>query len=328
LVRNLFVTIAIGFCFATPAAAQQSRKPPENQPPHSAQPAPNDKRGTDENPITVKIIPSPKTESEAAQEKSDREEKNSADQWMVKLTGGLVAVGLAQLAVFVLQLVVFGLQAKRLRETVEKMDEVADGQTRDMQSSIAQATRSAEAMERVAESLAANAESVKISVQTTKDIADRQKLIGELQSRAYLSVVFGEMITQQPPLRFEPKLLIINNGLTPASKVSFRIAADVMPFPLADDFGFPLPGVHPQASIGIIGPRLNKIISAVVPKLYPDIEAHQIMTGVGQRIYVWGEVTYEDAFGIPRWVKFSQSFFWLNAERVMSIDTRRHNDAN
>jgi hypothetical protein len=79
----------------------------------------------------------------------------------------------------------------------------------------------------------------------------------------------------------------------------------------------------------MIGPRQDKIISAIVPKFYPEVEVRQLMGGGGQRIYIWGLVKYDDAFGITRTVRFGQSFFWLaDAQTVMSTDTTKHNDAD
>jgi hypothetical protein len=66
----------------------------------------------------------------------------------------------------------------------------------------------------------------------------------------------------------------------------------------------------------------------VVPRLYDPFEVQQIMAGITRRIYVWGEVVYEDAFRIKRYVKFSQSLFWLANGSVMTEDTDRHNDAD
>lgn len=183
-------------------------------------------------------------------------------------------------------------------------------------------------MEGVATSMSTNAESVKTSVAISREIADRQKLVTELTSRAYLSVLFSAMVPQnlQTRVRYEPRMTILNNGQTPAYNVNFRIAADVMPFPLRPGFEFPLPPA--TNNINSLGPHLTKIISAVVPRLYAPLEVQQITDGVNQRIYVWGIVTYIDAFKIERSVEFCQSFAWLADGNVMSFDTTEHNRAD
>ena len=81
----------------------------------------------------------------------------SPDWWMVFLTAAIVFVGL-------IQTFVFGLQAIRLKQTIDTMKTISDQQTQDVQASIGEATRAAQAMERISESLAVNAESVQVSV--------------------------------------------------------------------------------------------------------------------------------------------------------------------
>jgi hypothetical protein len=70
-------------------------------------------------------------------------------------------------------------------------------------------------------------------------------------------------------------------------------------------------------------------MSAPLPRTYSDEEERSIKDGITQRFYVWGIVTFTDAFQIERYVKFSQSLVWL-ADRTtaMVFDTARHNAAN
>jgi hypothetical protein len=98
----------------------------------------NDLRGTDSSPVAVKVLPTPKTKEETAQEQQTRQDQSDANWWMVKLTGVIGMIGL-------LQLWVFGRQARRLKETILKMEEIAKGQTDDMRASIGEATRAATA---------------------------------------------------------------------------------------------------------------------------------------------------------------------------------------
>lgn len=241
---------------------------------------------------------------------------------MVRLTGAIVFIG-------VIQTIVFGLQAYRLKQTIEKMDEIAGRQTRDVQASVAEATRAASAMEGVSISMATNVESVRESVGINREIADRQKLITELQSRAYLTMLFEGMVPQNPSIgiRFEPRIRIENRGNTPARDIRFSVVADVLPFPLRDDFTFPLP-TNLAGHSSVIGPGLHKIISAVVPKLYTETEASQISIGVGQRIATWGIVRYRDAFNIERSVRFGFTHYVLGQNQWMSMDTTRHNESD
>ena len=72
---------------------------------------------------------------------------------------------------------------------------------------------------------------------------------------------------------------------------------------------------------------MNKILSAIVPTIYPEVETHEIMGGATKRIHMWGLITYYDAFDIRRFVKFSVSFFYLaDGVSSMSMDTTHHDD--
>ena len=257
-------------------------------------------------------------------DRSERSQEIEADWWMVRLTGVIGAIGF-------LQLWVFGLQAHRLRQTIEKMDEVAAGQTKDMRDSIAEAAKAAAAMNKVAGSLKINADKIIESVELNKEIAERQKLVGELQTRAYVAVNYIGIVPQniETGYRFEPRLQIISSGITPAYKLSHRTAADILDFPLPADFVFPLDSGDENPSIGMLGPRNSFIISAAAPRLYSLDEIQEFQAGVKKRIFVWGRLTYEDAFQIPRYLNFCQSIVWMaDRENTLAFNDPRHNDAN
>jgi hypothetical protein len=283
-----------------------------------------DQRGTENEPVIVKVLPTLKTKQEADQEQTDRQDVSSSNWWMVRLTGVLAFLALVQA-------IVFGLQARRLRQTIVKMDEIATGQTADMRDSIAEWQRVAAAMEGVSTAMANNVTALDESVATSKRIADYEEIIGKLQTRAYLAVEYIGIVSQNntTKYRFEPRLKLSGSGLTPAYKVSYRAAADIQPFPLPEDFTFPLPEALPTASVGMLGPRNSFTLSAVAPRLYSDLEISEIKAGVRQRLYIWGIVTYEDAFKIPRTLKFGQSIMWFeDGVSSTSFNTRRHNDAD
>ena len=73
----------------------------------------NDLRGTEDAPLTIKVLPPIKTPDEAAQEKREKQDQSDADWSLVKLTGILALIG-------IVQTIVFGLQARRLKHTIEK----------------------------------------------------------------------------------------------------------------------------------------------------------------------------------------------------------------
>jgi hypothetical protein len=279
----------------------------------------SDQRGTEQSPVIVKVLPSTKTKEEADTEKAKDLDQSSANWWMVRLTAAIVFVG-------AIQTVVFGLQARRLKQTIDTMEEISSKQTADIQASLTQTTNAASSMQNIAISMATSVQSVKESVAINREIADRQKLITELQSRAYLTMVFDGVVPQGPSAIFESVIRILNQGNTPAYNIEFAMVADVLPFPLNDDFAFPLP---PQRRFSSpIGPAQHKIISAMVAKRYSELEVEQIVKGIDQRLVAWGIVSYEDAFKIKRFVKFGYAYHRTGENQWLSTDTIRHNESD
>jgi hypothetical protein len=195
---------------------------------------------------------------------------------------------------------------------------------RHLEESIAEAGRSATAMEHVSVTLADTAASAAENTRLVREMSERQARVSALQLRAYFSIQFGTVVPQdnETGYRFEPRMLIINTGHTPGYQVRHRINANVLPFPLPADFEFPLPDFHPEAGIGTLGPQQRFIIGTPVPHLYSDAEILQIRNGVDRRIYIWGAVVYRDAFEVEQFTNFCQSIIWLSDGSQMSFTTR------
>jgi hypothetical protein len=247
---------------------------------------------------------------------------------MVRLSGLIFIIG-------ALQTLVFWIQATRLKKTIEKMDEIATGQTRDMRDSINEATRAANAMEGVAKSLAQNVLDVQKSVEISREIADRQRLVTELSGRAYLSVSFQDAAYQDPTHIFEAAAMIVNRGNTPAYEVTFQAAADIVPFPIPEEFDFPLTAANVGSSVSIIEPQGVKTMRRTVSSgRIPDEQVELIKRGGPPRcLAMWGVVNYKDAFHEPRYVKFAFTVYWAGTRKdgspiIMSADTAHHNDSN
>src|ERR1700738_4326627 len=136
----------------------------------------------------------------------------ASDAETIKLDHWLIFIGVVQAIIFALQLVVFGYQARKLHQTVKAAAE----QSGDMKESIKQATRAATAME-ISATAASGA---------SRAVAQSVAYVGH-QVRAYLSVRINGGIYQDRSknLRFEPKPLLINTGLTPAYKVRYAAKA-------------------------------------------------------------------------------------------------------
>ena len=177
----------------------------------------------------------------------------------------------------------------------------AEQQGRDMSNSIAEAARSAGAMETVAGHLQTNAEKIVESVEISKGISEKQKLYSEMQMRAYVSVDIGSASPQNTAtgFRFEARPMLINNGMTPARNFCYIVKAGIFPVPLRDDFVTTLE-IPPDTAKGLIPPRGTRFMYAVVDYLVPESEVQGIMDGIGQAFYVWGTFSYYDVFGVHR----------------------------
>jgi Tfp pilus assembly protein PilE len=297
---RLFFVVLILFLGSFPSSSQQAQN--KTKQPQQATPA--DKRGTQESPAVVKLIPPDKTPEEAARDKKDREEKTVHDRDLVDLTCALALIA-------ALQLIVYSYQAYKLRQTVKAAGEQSEAMDRH----IVQATRSADAMERVA---------------TT--IKDGNKAV----TRAYLTVTVGGKSAYQQrrlpeeggDIRFEASVNLVNTGMTPARKVRIRKVADILPSPLPSDFSFPLPEDKPADADGTVGAHLTYIISVVVDDLIPEDQVQTVKEAVDRALYVWGVVTYEDMFGDTHITKFGQRLMWLRNDMVYAIYIPGQNDSD
>jgi hypothetical protein len=273
-------------------------------------------QGTEASPFFIKLIPTPKTLAEAAQDAKDREEKTANDRKLVEFTRKLVIATGILAAIGFLQLAVFGYQAYQLRETVQ----AATDQSKAMERSIAEANRLASAMENAAKDIAVSARAATDSVAAVKERTAQQM-------RAYLSVIVGSGVYQEREknFKFQGKPLLVNTGNTPAHKVTFRASAAILPVPLPDDFAFPLPA----AGIGgpVIGPHQNYTITPVVQDFCDDADVESIKRGDGKALCAWGIVTYTDVFEQPQETQFCQIITWLPDGKVWVYYPPRHNDA-
>ena len=106
--------------------------------------------------------------------------------------------------------------------------------------SVAEANRSASAMESIAKEISVSSKAALASVTAINQ-----------QMRAYLCVIIGAALYQEraKSLKFQAVPSIVNAGLTPAHKVSFRASAAILPIPLPEDFGFPLPPATSGTSV-------------------------------------------------------------------------------
>ena len=194
-------------------------------------------------------------------------------------------------------------------------------------------------MEDVAKSLAEN-------TAATKEIIERQKIYAAMQLRAYLTVVGTDATFQERDrnIAFEARASLINNGNTPAHKVSYWARSDVLPNPLPAEFTFPPPSSHHDGHDAVLGAHNNFIINGIMTveegnpgdtafekKFVDDADVADIKAGNKRSFYTWGAVTYQDEFGTFHATKFCLQYIWVataQGEVVRSYYNQRHNEAD
>lgn len=124
--RCLVIALALLVAFASDSWGQSQKSFPNKQ---ATQPPATDQRGTDQVPLTVKILPAPDSEKKAQKEETDGREKIETDRklaseterianytkWLALFTGFLFAIAVLQAGFFLWQLRLMGEEAKRAR---------------------------------------------------------------------------------------------------------------------------------------------------------------------------------------------------------------------
>jgi hypothetical protein len=94
------------------------------------QPSSADQHGTENSPVFVKVVPTPKTQQETANDAQENKNKSANEAELVKFTGHLFWATVALALIGIFQLIAFGLQARRLRQTVEAAKESSEAYVR------------------------------------------------------------------------------------------------------------------------------------------------------------------------------------------------------
>jgi hypothetical protein len=342
----LALAIVVSVALQTPSPRRgETRQQRQEQSPRIQQPTSANQRGTEDAPLIVKEIPIAKTQEESAQEAKDRQKKASNDRNLVIAT--YILAGIAAL-----QLFVFGYQAIQLKRTVKAAGE----QVKDMKRAIAEASRSAAAMEEVSkhieislETAAQQSESMKESVKEAARLASAMEMVSKemslsskaamesvvalrertaQQMRAYLCVIVGggDYQDRAKNYKFASRPMLINAGHTPAHKVSYKAKAAILPVPLPEDFAFPLTEVSIGAAL--VGPQQNATLGGIVDDFCDDKEVEDVKIGKGKALYIWGIVDYEDVFGESHFTKFCQSTHFGPDGKVFGFFLPKHNEAN
>jgi hypothetical protein len=207
------------------------------------------------------------------------------------------------------------------KETKDLRD-LAQEQGADMKASIAEAARAAVAMQDVATAVGASAKASSDSLAVYKDANTRQM-------RAYVTLGLGSVVQQDAATnyRFEVRMNLQNVGNTPAYKLVSDIHVGLFPFPLPADFQIPTP-VEVNSGGDVVGPHQSFIITGIAESIYSDDDVKEISAGSQKRMYVYGTIKYEDAFGLNRYVKYCQAILWMKGGNFMSRNMPLNNDSN
>ena len=121
---------------------------------------------------------------------------------------------------------------------------------------------------------------------------------------------------------------LVNTGRTPARKIKFKARSAVLAAPLSKETYLP---EEPDDGIGdsILGPQQSANMFATVDGFRPDTEVEAIKHGIGDKgLYVWGRVTYEDAFGDSHVTRFCQHIYWDLKDNIRGHYIPGRNDAD
>lgn len=162
------------------------------------------------------------------------------------------------------------------------------------------------------------------TVNTMEDTAERQL-------RAYISVSLDTVIFQNAAKR-QPFVVFCdlkNSGQTPARSMFYNARADMLPYPLPEDFDFPMrPEQEFTTSTGTVGTDETFKIAATVDRFYNWSELVAIRRGKTRRLYMYDTIHYRDIFGKPQYTDFSQSIIWRPDGVPLAENTKHHTNAS
>lgn len=168
---------------------------------------------------------------------------------------------------------------------------------------------------------------------STRRLVKGAELIAERQLRAYVFLTGIDFIEQDKKQdRFIHKFEIKNTGLTPAYKLWIESLTRPLPHPLPADFSFAIdpPGRNP--SVMMLGPGQTTGHDSHADEPLSKTELIKIRSlETGTRLYTFGTIRYEDAFGRKKFTNFCYFVEWTAGTERYSISvhpSERHNDAN
>lgn len=235
-----------------------------------------DRRGTEHQPLVVRTIPNTVPDEERERVTREREVQIANEVELNKWTA-VLAVTTVFLALIALgQFLMFFFQLRLMKSGAKDTSELA-------------------------RSASINAAAAKLSADASQRIVEIMKDTAEKQLRAYVSVDTTKVTDAQGNEVQQIGLSVRNGGLTPAYKLQAWMTVAVR----ANEPTFPFEEPMQLADKGwtLLDAKEAKLMKLDYPQFSPE-ELAAVRANV-RALYLWGEITYNDIFGVQRRTSFS-----------------------
>lgn len=256
----------------TPAQPSAQSTPP------ATPPAAPDQRGTDQSPLSVKILPDPDAGEKEEKEEQDHQRRAQFEaklaletERIAEYTRWLAAFALGLLFVALGQIALFGVQLRHLRRSAQD--------AADTTKAAAESARAATAQAGIARD----------SLKAMQNTAERQ-------SRAYVEVEIEKLDLNAANTGVAEVVLRVRNvGRTPARDLVCNSWVELRPWPQPPNAAFTGPA-DPNQSKAIVNPGQARHFKTATKAPLKAFELEEIAAGTPRRLYVFGSVTYRDVF--------------------------------
>jgi hypothetical protein len=257
--------------------AQRSSRPnppsiPTYQPPPAA-----DQRGTDQSPLSVKVISTQRSPEEVEKEENDRREKAEVDKKLTDEAGKIAhyffwlgVLMLALLCAAIVQIGLFFVQLRSMRTALDGAVVAAKG-------------------------VQASAHAVGETVVLATDTAHRQL-------RAYVMVHTAVVENFTAGNKPRAKLTIKNTGQTPAHAVTHWCTSGIAPYPIEDHVVRALRRGETDLAAMPLPPGCHTKTGSESDVLTQN--QYDAVSDGTHALYVIGEIRYRDAFNKPQETDF------------------------
>jgi hypothetical protein len=169
---------------------------------------------------------------------------------------------------------------------------------------------------------------------STRQLVKGAEITAERQLRAYVFVTGTGLLEphETHDWRFVHQFKIQNTGITPAYKLRVESLTRPHAHPIPQDFDFDItpPGRNPSVMMLAAGQTVEHHSLADEPLSEADLISLKSQ-GSARRLYTFGTVYYEDAFGRERFTNFCYFLEWERRPKGYAFNvhpSEHHNDAN